>query len=64
MPLTFDNTLGAVFVGFGFSCLGYGFVLSQIVSYFTRYTADKAVYKFLVGVNLEAPAFLLIIYVL
>ncbi|KAL4259127.1 DUF6534 domain-containing protein [Pleurotus pulmonarius] len=48
MSLTFDSTLGAAFIGFGFSCLGYGFVLSQIVSYFTRYTADKAVYKFLV----------------
>ncbi|KAG9227656.1 hypothetical protein CCMSSC00406_0000698 [Pleurotus cornucopiae] len=48
MSPTFDSTLGAAFIGFGFSCLGYGFVLSQIVSYFTRYTADKAVYKFLV----------------
>ncbi|KAJ8691681.1 hypothetical protein PTI98_011228 [Pleurotus ostreatus] len=47
MSPTFDSTLGAAFIGFGFSCLGYGFVLSQIVSYFTRYTADKAVYKFL-----------------
>ncbi len=52
MSLTVDSTLGAAFIGFGFSCLGYGFVLSQIVSYFTRYTADKAVYKFLVSDSL------------
>ncbi|KIK68371.1 hypothetical protein GYMLUDRAFT_35775 [Collybiopsis luxurians FD-317 M1] len=47
-PITVDNTLGALLVGFAVSCCLLGIVLAQAASYFSRYHADKSVYKVLV----------------
>ncbi|KAF9265980.1 hypothetical protein L218DRAFT_956944 [Marasmius fiardii PR-910] len=45
---TFDNTLGAVLVGFAAACTIYGVLLSQVFSYFSNYPLDRVVYKVLV----------------
>jgi len=48
MGSAFDNTLGAVLVGFAVACVVYGVLLTQAFSYFSRYPSDRPVYKFLV----------------
>lgn len=49
VPITIDNTLGAVLVGFAVSCCVYGILITQIYVYFSRYPEDRLVYKFLVS---------------
>ncbi|KII86701.1 hypothetical protein PLICRDRAFT_265447 [Plicaturopsis crispa FD-325 SS-3] len=45
---TVDNTLGAAFIGFGFSCLFLGISSAQVYRYFRRFPSDRLVYKLLV----------------
>ncbi|KAJ7085532.1 hypothetical protein C8R44DRAFT_893821 [Mycena epipterygia] len=45
---TFDNTLGAIVVGFAASCVVFGVLLTQVWTYFGRYNSDAQTYKFLV----------------
>ncbi|KAJ7123251.1 hypothetical protein C8R43DRAFT_1031970 [Mycena crocata] len=45
---TFDNTLGAMVIGFAASCVVFGVLLTQVWTYFSRYNSDSRVYKFLV----------------
>ncbi|KAJ6612011.1 hypothetical protein B0H10DRAFT_335774 [Mycena sp. CBHHK59/15] len=45
---TFDNTLGAMVVGFAASCVVFGVLLTQVWTYFGRYNLDKPIYKLLV----------------
>jgi len=47
-PITIDNTFGALLVGFAASCCLFGIVIAQVASYFSRYPADKSIYKVLV----------------
>jgi len=42
-----ENTLGAAFVGFAFSCVVYGIMTVQVYTYFRRYPNDRRIYKFL-----------------
>ncbi|KAF8551281.1 hypothetical protein OG21DRAFT_1524560 [Imleria badia] len=42
---SFDNTLGALFVGFSMSTVLYGMFLLQVHNYYRRYPSDKAGYK-------------------
>ncbi|KAJ7054217.1 hypothetical protein C8F01DRAFT_1164412 [Mycena amicta] len=44
-----DDTLGAAFIGFSFSCVAFGVSSNQAVTYFTRYPEDKIGYKLLVA---------------
>ncbi|KAJ6626841.1 hypothetical protein B0H10DRAFT_1996818 [Mycena sp. CBHHK59/15] len=44
-----DDTLGAAFIGFAFSCVVFGVNTNQVVTYFHRYPEDKLPYKFLVA---------------
>ncbi|KAF9078604.1 hypothetical protein BDP27DRAFT_1309858 [Rhodocollybia butyracea] len=48
VPITIDNTFGALLVGFGVSCCLFGVSMAQMSSYFSRYHADKPFYKFMV----------------
>ncbi|KAJ7200198.1 hypothetical protein GGX14DRAFT_699695 [Mycena pura] len=43
-----DDTLGAAFIGFAFSCAVVGLNTNQVFTYFLRYPGDKIVYKLLV----------------
>ncbi|KAF8994484.1 hypothetical protein BDQ17DRAFT_1366867 [Cyathus striatus] len=45
---TLDSTLGAVFIGFGFACVVYGTLLTQVFYYFWRYPVDRWMFKCLV----------------
>ncbi len=49
VAISVDNTLGALLVGFSVSCCLFGIVLSQVFSYFSRFHADKLIYKILVS---------------
>ncbi|KIK98767.1 hypothetical protein PAXRUDRAFT_133485 [Paxillus rubicundulus Ve08.2h10] len=44
----FDNTLGALFIGFAVSAVAYGMLTIQMYTYYSRYPFDKASYKILV----------------
>ncbi|KAF7303893.1 hypothetical protein MIND_00619400 [Mycena indigotica] len=46
--LNVDETLGAAFIGFAFSCAAMGVCTNQAVTYFTRFPEDKPRYKLLV----------------
>lgn len=48
MAFAFDNTLGAVLIGFAVACVVYGILLTQTFSYFSLYPSDRPVYKILV----------------
>ena len=48
--LSIESTLGAVFVGFAFSCGAYGILASQIFTYFWHYPSDGLFLKLVVGV--------------
>jgi len=48
----FDNTLGALFVGFGVSAVLYGVFVVQVYIYYRRYPSDKAGYKAIVALLL------------
>ncbi|KAJ7445041.1 hypothetical protein FB451DRAFT_1293185 [Mycena latifolia] len=43
-----DDTLGAAFIGFAFSCAAFGVNTNQVFTYFGRYPEDKLAYKALV----------------
>ncbi|KAF9524256.1 hypothetical protein CPB83DRAFT_861487 [Crepidotus variabilis] len=43
-----NSSLGAVFVGFGVSCIAFGVLVSQMASYFKNFPGDKTLFKFLV----------------
>ncbi|KAJ7160458.1 hypothetical protein C8R46DRAFT_1108173 [Mycena filopes] len=43
-----DDTLGAAFIGFAFSCVVFGVNTNQVVTYFQRYPEDKWAYKLIV----------------
>jgi len=45
----FDNTLGALFIGFAVSTVAYGMLTIQVYTYYCRYPSDKAGYKTLVA---------------
>ncbi|KAF9220870.1 hypothetical protein BS17DRAFT_786094 [Gyrodon lividus] len=45
----FDNTLGALFIGFGVSAVTYGIFIIQVYTYYRRYPLDKTAYKALVA---------------
>ncbi|KAI0731100.1 hypothetical protein C8Q76DRAFT_793198 [Earliella scabrosa] len=47
--IDFDSTFGALFIGFGTSCLAFGVLSMQAYSYFRRYPLDVWWYKCLVG---------------
>ncbi|KAF8886200.1 hypothetical protein BD779DRAFT_1786648, partial [Infundibulicybe gibba] len=46
---TFDDTLGAIFIGFSLSCVAFGVLTSQTFTYFKRYPSDRPAYKLLVS---------------
>jgi len=46
--LRFDNTLGAVLIGFAVACILYGVLNTQIFTYFTRFDSDRPTYKLIV----------------
>ncbi|KIJ64657.1 hypothetical protein HYDPIDRAFT_112055 [Hydnomerulius pinastri MD-312] len=48
-PPAFDNTLGALLIGFGASAVAYGMFTIQVYTYYRRYPSDKAGYKALVA---------------
>lgn len=41
----FDNTLGALLVGFAVSATAFGMLTIQVVTYYRRFPQDKAAYK-------------------
>ncbi|KAF8212777.1 hypothetical protein K438DRAFT_2010054 [Mycena galopus ATCC 62051] len=47
-PFTYDNTLGAIVIGFAAACVVYGILLTQAWTYFSRFNSDTGVYKMLV----------------
>ncbi|KAN0074729.1 hypothetical protein V8E55_011778 [Tylopilus felleus] len=49
---SFDNTLGALFIGFSVSTMVYGVFLVQVYHYYHRYPSDKAGYKVIVALLL------------
>jgi hypothetical protein len=49
LGIHFDNTLGAVLVGFAVACIVYGILLTQMWVYFSRFPGDRWVYKALVS---------------
>ncbi|KAJ7927650.1 hypothetical protein B0H13DRAFT_1027742 [Mycena leptocephala] len=53
---TLDNTLGAAVIGFAASCVVFGILLTQVWTYFGRYSSDSAVYRILVVVILVLEA--------
>ncbi|KAJ7873714.1 hypothetical protein B0H13DRAFT_2552326 [Mycena leptocephala] len=55
-PFTLDNTLGAAVIGFAASCVVFGILLTQVWTYFGRYSSDSAVYRILVVVILVLEA--------
>ncbi|EIW81148.1 hypothetical protein CONPUDRAFT_82187 [Coniophora puteana RWD-64-598 SS2] len=46
--IKFDNTLGALFVGFAASAVGFGIFTTQVWTYYGKYPGDKLAYKLLV----------------
>ncbi|KAH7923355.1 hypothetical protein BV22DRAFT_1015597 [Leucogyrophana mollusca] len=49
----FDDTIGALLIGFGVSAVGYGIFSIQVYTYYRRYPLDKGMYKALVSAVLE-----------
>jgi hypothetical protein len=45
---TISNTIGAVIIGWGLSCLFFGMLCIQVWAYYQRYTNDSTSYKVLV----------------
>ncbi|KAH9984962.1 hypothetical protein BJV77DRAFT_1071690 [Russula vinacea] len=45
---TISNTIGAVIIGWGLSCLFFGMLCIQVWAYYQRYTNDSSSYKVLV----------------
>ncbi|KAJ7161753.1 hypothetical protein C8R46DRAFT_1284171 [Mycena filopes] len=55
-PFDVDDTLGAAFIGFAFSCVVFSVNTNQVVTYFQRYPQDKWAYKLIVSaLPLVAP---------
>ena len=46
--LNVNSTLGAIFIGFALACVVYGILITQVFTYFRRYTQDHGYLKFLV----------------
>jgi hypothetical protein len=49
IPYDVDNTLGAVLIGFAFSCVVFGVNTNQCFAYYQRYPGDRIVYKLIVA---------------
>jgi len=49
VPVTIDNTIGAILIGFAVSCVFYGVFVVQAWTYFQKYPLDRPHYKLLVA---------------
>ena len=47
MAQDFDSTLGAMLIGFCLSCMVFGVLTQQTITYYQRYFHDKWLYKIL-----------------
>ncbi|KAF7313971.1 hypothetical protein HMN09_00555600 [Mycena chlorophos] len=47
--INLNTTLGAAFIGFGFSSAAFGICTNQAITYFSRFPGDKPRYKWLVA---------------
>jgi hypothetical protein len=57
LGVTIDETLGCILIGFGTSCVVFGILCMQCISYFSRYPLDKTAYKLLVCLSTSPLVF-------